>query len=57
MKCVYCSHCVDYLKSCGYPLFVGDMIDSFDVEENNIKCEFCDGDEDDDELYEVIEED
>jgi len=50
----YCENCIDYLKTCGYKLFVGDRIDDDEIEENNLSCDFCDESEDI-ELFNVIE--
>jgi len=56
-RVIYCDHCLDYLKSCGYKIFKGSVIDSDEVIDNCLKCEFCmNEDYEDIELIECYEE-
>ena len=47
-----CDYCIQAIRSHGEEIFVGDRVSS---EEENLKCEFCD--EEDDELFECLFED
>ena len=48
----YCQNCIDYLKTQGYRLFVGNLIiEAEEAEEENKPCEWC---EEFNDLYEVI---
>ena len=39
-RVIYCDHCLDYLKSCGYKIYTGSSID-FDKVESGARCQFC----------------
>ena len=50
-KACYCRKCVNYLRTQGYKIFVGDVILEYDEAiENNKRCDWCD---EFDDLYEV----
>lgn len=52
-KWILCKNCIDAIKSRGEKIFVGDVVNGFDYEDEPTKCEWCD--EEDVELYECVQ--
>ena len=51
-----CDYCLQAMRSRGEEIFVGDKLFSWNIEEENLKCDFCD-EEEFDELFNCLVED
>ena len=51
-----CDYCIGGMTSRGEEIFVGDRVFSWQIEEENLKCDFC-NEEDFDELFNCLVED
>lgn len=51
-----CDWCIGGMRSHGEEIFVGDRLFSWQIEEENLKCDFC-NEEDFDELFNCLVED
>ena len=54
MRVIYCERCLDYLRTQGYKIFRGSILESEEVE-NGARCEFCNNEDMDIEDIELIE--
>lgn len=51
-----CDYCIQAIRSHGEEIFVGDRLFSWQIKEENLKCDFCD-EEYFDELFNCLIED
>lgn len=54
MRVIYCERCLDYLRTQGYKIFRGSILESEEIE-NGARCEFCENIDEDLEDIELIE--